>query len=251
VTNKFRFQGQEHQEETGWDSFKWRNHQPDIGRFFNVDPLSEDYVYNSPYAFSENRVIDGIELEGLEWVSIKGNNNIIVNIVNVKVKNTSSKSDYEVMGLAMDKATQAETSLSGKDTDGNTVITRISLDFDSNDNKGDFYLELRDNIELDDKTTTIHFNGRVDEIGNTQKNRIQVNVRHINKDREDLIRSGAHEFGHTGGATHPVENPTMPGKDADDHYLPFDNLMIQSGSGKTMTPDQLKEINNEVDEDIR
>lgn len=64
--NKYKFQGQEHQDETGWDSFKWRNHQPDIGRFFNVDPLAEDYYYNSPYAFSENKVIAHIELEGLE-----------------------------------------------------------------------------------------------------------------------------------------------------------------------------------------
>jgi hypothetical protein len=32
------FQGQEHVDDLGlnWDSFKWRNHQPDIGRFFNV-----------------------------------------------------------------------------------------------------------------------------------------------------------------------------------------------------------------------
>jgi RHS repeat-associated protein len=70
TTNKFLFQGQEHQEETGWDSFKWRNHQPDIGRFFNIDPLAEDYYYNSPYAFSENDVISAIELEGLEKIRI-------------------------------------------------------------------------------------------------------------------------------------------------------------------------------------
>lgn len=54
----------------GWDSFKWRNHQPDIGRFFNIDPLAAKYVYNSPYAFSENRVVNGVELEGLEVVLI-------------------------------------------------------------------------------------------------------------------------------------------------------------------------------------
>src|SRR6185369_16078774 len=55
-----------------WDSFKWRNHQPEIGRFFNIDPLAMKYVYNSPYAFSENRVINGRELEGLEWVNATG-----------------------------------------------------------------------------------------------------------------------------------------------------------------------------------
>jgi RHS repeat-associated protein len=74
VPNKFKFQEQEHIDDLGlnWDAFKWRNHQPDIGRFFNIDPLADKYVYNSPYAFAENRVIDGRELEGLEWVNSTG-----------------------------------------------------------------------------------------------------------------------------------------------------------------------------------
>jgi RHS repeat-associated protein len=73
VPNRWKFQGQEHVDELGlgWDSFKWRNHQPEIGRFFNVDPLSEKYYYNSTYAFSENKVTSHIELEGLEGISIK------------------------------------------------------------------------------------------------------------------------------------------------------------------------------------
>lgn len=47
-------------------------HDPRFGRFFAVDPLFKKYAYNSPYAFSENRVIDGVELEGLE-VLLVGN----------------------------------------------------------------------------------------------------------------------------------------------------------------------------------
>jgi RHS repeat-associated protein len=68
VEQRWKFQGQEHIDDLGlnWDSFKWRNHQPDIGRFFNIDPLADKYVYNSPYAFSENKVISSKELEGLE-----------------------------------------------------------------------------------------------------------------------------------------------------------------------------------------
>jgi RHS repeat-associated protein len=74
--NRWKFQGQEHVDELGlgWDSFKWRNHQPEIGRFFNIDPLADKYVYNSPYAFSENRVVNAIELEGLEALIIHGKN---------------------------------------------------------------------------------------------------------------------------------------------------------------------------------
>jgi hypothetical protein len=41
-----------------------------------VDPLASQYPWNSSYAFSENRLLDGIELEGLEWqpTDDKGNN---------------------------------------------------------------------------------------------------------------------------------------------------------------------------------
>ncbi len=42
-------------------------HDPRVGRFFAVDPLDYKYPHNSPYAFSENRVIDGIDLEGKEY----------------------------------------------------------------------------------------------------------------------------------------------------------------------------------------
>jgi RHS repeat-associated protein len=74
VPNKFKFQEQEHIDDLGlnWDSFKWRNHQPDIGRFFNVDPLAEKYVYWSPYAFSGNQVVNARELEGLEPYIVTG-----------------------------------------------------------------------------------------------------------------------------------------------------------------------------------
>lgn len=62
------FQGQEKTTEfdLGWVQFKWRNHDPQTGRFFNIDPLAESYYYNSPYAFSGNMVTAHIELEGLE-----------------------------------------------------------------------------------------------------------------------------------------------------------------------------------------
>ena len=41
-------------------------HDPRVGRFFAVDPLADKYPHNSPYAFSENRLLDGVELEGRE-----------------------------------------------------------------------------------------------------------------------------------------------------------------------------------------
>ncbi|WP_241676947.1 polymorphic toxin type 8 domain-containing protein [Chryseobacterium sediminis] len=63
---KYSSQGQEKQTETGWSSYRWRNYDAGMARFFNVDPLSEKYDYQSHYNFSENRVVDARELEGLE-----------------------------------------------------------------------------------------------------------------------------------------------------------------------------------------
>jgi RHS repeat-associated protein len=71
---RFGFQGQEKDPEwTGQQgshlAFKYRIHDARIGRFLSIDPLTKDYPWNSPYAFSENRVIDKIEFEGLEMAN--------------------------------------------------------------------------------------------------------------------------------------------------------------------------------------
>jgi RHS repeat-associated protein len=64
------FQGQEQDPEIKGEgnsiNYTYRMHDPRVGRFFTLDPLAPAYPHNSPYAFSENRVIDKIELEGLE-----------------------------------------------------------------------------------------------------------------------------------------------------------------------------------------
>ena len=67
------FQGQMLDDELNlnWFAFKWRNYDASLSRFHNIDPLADEYSYQSPYNFSENRVIDGVELEGLEYVSAK------------------------------------------------------------------------------------------------------------------------------------------------------------------------------------
>ena len=81
IPYNYKFQEQELQE-TGFYSFKWRQYMPDVGRFFNIDPLSEKYAYQSHYNFSENRVVDARELEGLE-----------AEIINKSTVNTSVSSD--------------------------------------------------------------------------------------------------------------------------------------------------------------
>ena len=47
-------------------NFEYRMHDPRLGRFLSIDPLAAKYPHYTPYSFSGNRVIDCIELEGLE-----------------------------------------------------------------------------------------------------------------------------------------------------------------------------------------
>jgi RHS repeat-associated protein len=67
---RYGFQGQEKDDEIKGEgnslNYKYRMHDARIGRFFAVDPLTASYPWNSPYAFSENVVINAVELEGLE-----------------------------------------------------------------------------------------------------------------------------------------------------------------------------------------
>jgi len=67
---RYGFQGQEMDDELKGEgnslNYTFRMHYPRVGRFFARDPLTKKYPYNSPYAFSENRVIDSGELEGLK-----------------------------------------------------------------------------------------------------------------------------------------------------------------------------------------
>ncbi|MBO9702125.1 MAG: hypothetical protein J7604_18090 [Sporocytophaga sp.] len=70
---RYGFQGQERESEfNGNYSFDYRVHDPRIGRFLSIDPISQDFPWNSPYAFSENRVISHVEMEGLESVYYPG-----------------------------------------------------------------------------------------------------------------------------------------------------------------------------------
>jgi hypothetical protein len=68
---RFSSQGQEKENEINGAkrasyAFKNRKHDARIGRFLSIDPLALKYPYYSPYSFSGNRVIDRVELEGLE-----------------------------------------------------------------------------------------------------------------------------------------------------------------------------------------
>lgn len=249
----YKYQGQELQE-NGFYSFKWRNYMPDVGRFFNIDPLAEKFPYNSTYAFAENRVIDGIELEGLEWVSSRNLENKTVNLhlTYKPVNNTIGVlSNAQMSALLQDREAQIVSSFGGKDSAGNqvnitfsqsdksTMIWEYNTGYDKN-NVDDFKGQSQEFFD----NATYFTNGMTDTNNNTQINRTQINVFTTeglgadektgqldfnNKNISAVAKTGAHETGHTLGIKHN-DKATLKSSP--------DNLMREGGPGKKITPEQ-------------
>jgi len=77
---RYGFQGQEKDDEVKGEgnsiNYKFRMHDPRVGRFFATDPLEPNYPWNSPYVFAENDVIRFLDLEGLEKARSEEENNL-------------------------------------------------------------------------------------------------------------------------------------------------------------------------------
>ncbi|MBC9914062.1 RHS repeat domain-containing protein [Chitinophaga varians] len=67
---RYGFNGKENDNEVKGEGnqqdYGMRVYDPRIGKFLSVDPLSKSYPWNSTYAYAENRVIDGVDLDGGE-----------------------------------------------------------------------------------------------------------------------------------------------------------------------------------------
>jgi len=91
---RFGFQGQEKDDEVKGENksvnYKYRVHDPRLGRFFTMDPLASKYPFYSSYQFSGNKTIAFVELEGLEEGKIidskeKGSDGDMINVDGNKI----------------------------------------------------------------------------------------------------------------------------------------------------------------------
>ena len=75
--------------------YGFRIYDPRLGRFKSVDPLMRGYPMLTPYQFASNRPIDGIDLDGLEYVSFHHYAN---GRIGVKMHYKSTDKDIEKIG---------------------------------------------------------------------------------------------------------------------------------------------------------
>ena len=68
--NRYRYNSKEYHQELGlglYDyGFRW--YDPAVARFISVDPLAEEFKELTTYQYASNRPIDGIDMDGLEYL---------------------------------------------------------------------------------------------------------------------------------------------------------------------------------------
>jgi len=151
---RYGFQGQEMDDEVKGEgnsvNYKYRMHDPRVGRFFARDPMASIFSWNSPYAFSENRVIDGVELEGLEFsVSTTDNYELVIN-AHFKISNDSDIPN-SVINQVMDMVKVKYEALFNrklKNSKHKNLLGNLTFKYSNNLSKNDYQIRFFENKEF-------------------------------------------------------------------------------------------------------
>ncbi len=97
---RYKYCGKERDEETGLYYYGARYYAAWLCRFVNVDPLQHKFDWVTPYNYAENRPISGIDLWGLQWVSVVDQQDIKHVSVNVNFTD-STEGELSTSGLSI------------------------------------------------------------------------------------------------------------------------------------------------------
>ncbi len=286
---RYGFQGQEKDEEIKGKgnsyNYTYRMHDTRLGRFFAVDPLFKRYPYNSSYAFSENRVIDGVELEGLEYKETDNNGNVkIFSTISIVTKGEGAVPNAnELIGYISASEVQYNLNSSIQEYIMNyATLTYVLSNFSSKDRPQfknssskftSFSFEVKDIGEFDIRKNFADVgekfgrdNGVIIKMGKEEdfKENVMANYKGTNIELNPIyfdpsgllynstsvnkrINTIIHEVGHDLNLNHC--DPVTGEQSNDDNAYPETGFMSKSGDVlNEMTPDELQEINNSVEE---
>ncbi len=164
----------------------------------------------------------------------------------------------QVVARAEGIGNQVKDSFSGEGSDGVNTIVNVSYEYvdSASTADGDFFIDLVDKVIVnnydqlssEDKMSVDLASGKVDNISNTQVNRIQVVVKNTSTRESSL--TGAHETGHAGGLGHankPSENtPAVNQGIQNSEFGSRGNIMKAGAVGRNIVPAQRTEVINTI-----
>jgi RHS repeat-associated protein len=227
---RFGFQGQEGDDEIKGDgnsvNYKYRMHDPRLGRFFAVDPLSDKYPWNSTYAFSENKLINCRELEGLEAnLTIHQDNihpdetNLVLRIY-MTILDERKDQSTPVSKLGSTMTSDIQDTYKKWDSDGKVEFySLVTFDYVKveTDAKYTVILHIVDVVPPpanDPSADMTGVKGRVETVGDekngTQVNHIYIRADVISSPDKAFRRTIPHEIGHFLGLRHPSVTLNFP-----------------------------------------
>jgi RHS repeat-associated protein len=232
--HRYGFQGQEKDDEIKGEgnsvNYKYRMHDSRIGRFFSLDPLAPSYPGNSPYAFSENRVIDGAELEGLEWsqrIWPLGNEKTEIHrylYVQIIDETTSKVPRSLVKSFLKNFKTELSKMMNGGDTENRDYVMKEEWIKYAPSSALKIY--LRD-ANKEKPGNPPAYTDKVGKYADSYKNNVFIRFLNSNGDQveseSDIIDAGVHDILHPTGLIHIIP-PPPPEKEE----ITMDQLLLRS-----------------------
>lgn len=256
---QYKYNGKEFQDELNLNVYDYgaRNYQPDLGRYFNVDPHAENYYSISPYAYVANNPIIYVDPDGRDIrlaSEVVDGKTIITITVTGKLINESGKAyTAEQMQAYTDRLVSSISSAyTGSDGDvswkGVANITMVSDDNPLGATDHAFRIVDQGKIPGAEGENGVlgraPFGENVVYLSNHMLDRTQATEgTYAGTGKTDagtgtLERTGPHELGHSGNLKHPTPG-TMDG-----------NLMHQTkqpNAGVKLTKDQILQMQKDYD----
>jgi hypothetical protein len=246
-----------------------RVYDPRVGRFLSVDPIAKKYPELTPFQFSSNRPIDGVDLDGAEY-STSGkffsapeglwrvNTTVRLNITN-QSRIISNVQTIESIRTTI-RNTIARDQSGGTGTKNDPIVTTTVQET----NNATIRINLVDAQTGADGLVTTGYTH--EGVGQSQVNTTDVSIT-INgrpRDLSGIGRTASHEQGHVAGLMHPFHGAVQTDIGASTAPLPTwrNNLMNSAGgsdvpgrpdyngvktvAGHVLTPQQRATITNTV-----
>jgi hypothetical protein len=188
-------------------------------RFLSIDPLARSFPWNSPYAYAENRPIDGIDLDGKEWSKTSSANpmtgeyavayKVKIQVFDASSCQMSTEKKVEIMNGLQAQFAKTYTQF---DKDKNINYT-AELEYEFIDDPSKVNKSGKISVILTDAKSDANGSFVAGStplkggIGGSQTNVIKLAVSVDGKERKpsEIARTGTHELGHSAGLSHPWE----------------------------------------------